>query len=69
MASKRRASRVYLTGTLDAAVWGTELAGGDGPGRIYVVVPTPESLAAICGRPPQASAASRAAFTSISPSS
>ena len=25
---------------MDAAVWGAELAIGDGPGRIYVVVPT-----------------------------
>src|SRR3954468_24808839 len=28
---------VYFTATLDAAVWGAELAGGDGPGRIYIV--------------------------------
>jgi len=31
---------VYLTGTLDAAIWGAELALGDGPGRIYIVEPT-----------------------------
>ena len=31
---------VYLTGTLDAAVWGAELADGEGPGRIYMVEPT-----------------------------
>ena len=31
---------VYLTGTLDAATWGAELAIGEGPGRIYVVEPT-----------------------------
>lgn len=31
---------VYLTGTLDAATWGAELALGDGPGRIYEVEPT-----------------------------
>jgi rifampin ADP-ribosylating transferase len=31
---------VYLTGTLDAATWGAELAAGDDPGRIYVVEPT-----------------------------
>ena len=31
---------VYLTGTLDAAAWGAELALGEGPGRIYVVEPT-----------------------------
>src|SRR3954463_12016769 len=30
---------VYFTATLDAAVWGAELAGGDGPGRIYIVEP------------------------------
>ncbi len=30
----------YLTATLDAAVWGAELAQGIGPGRIYVVEPT-----------------------------
>jgi len=33
---------VYFTATLDAAVWGAELAGGDGRGRIYVVEPTGE---------------------------
>ncbi len=33
---------VYFTATLDAATWGAELATGDGPGRIYVVVPTGE---------------------------
>lgn len=31
---------VYFTATLDAAVWGAELASGDGPGRIYIVEPT-----------------------------
>ncbi len=31
---------VYLTGTLDAAIWGAELALGEGPGRIYVVEAT-----------------------------
>ncbi len=25
---------------LDAAIWGAELAGGEGPGRVYVVEPT-----------------------------
>jgi len=34
------ANFVYLTATLDAAVWGAELALGDRPGRIYVVEPT-----------------------------
>lgn len=36
----RTATFVYLTATMDAAVWGAELAKGDGPGRIYVVEPT-----------------------------
>ena len=36
----KEANFVYLTGTLDAAVWGAELAVGEGPGRIYVVEPT-----------------------------
>ena len=31
---------VYFTATLDAAVWGAELASGAGRGRIYVVEPT-----------------------------
>lgn len=30
----------YFSGTLDAAIWGAELAKGDGAGRIYVVEPT-----------------------------
>lgn len=33
-------SWVYCAGTLDAAIWGAELALGEGPGRIYVVEPT-----------------------------
>jgi rifampin ADP-ribosylating transferase len=33
---------VYFSETLDAAVWGAELAGGEGRGRIYVVEPTGE---------------------------
>ena len=37
---ERRTTYVYLTATLDAAVWGAELAVGDGPGRIYIVEPT-----------------------------
>lgn len=37
---RKKASYVYLTATLDAAVWGAELALGDGPGRIYLVEPT-----------------------------
>jgi rifampin ADP-ribosylating transferase len=31
---------VYFTGTLDAAVWGAELAAGEGHARIYIVEPT-----------------------------
>jgi len=38
--TRRRASYVYLTATLDAATWGAELALGEGPGRIYTVEPT-----------------------------
>lgn len=34
------ANFIYLTATLDAAVWGAELAQGDGPGRIYLVAPS-----------------------------
>jgi len=37
---RETAAFVYLTGTLDAATWGAELAIGEGPGRIYVVEPT-----------------------------
>lgn len=33
-------SWVYFAATLDAAIWGAELALGDAPGRIYVVEPT-----------------------------
>ena len=33
-------SWVYFTATLDPAIWGAELAIGDGRGRIYVVEPT-----------------------------
>jgi rifampin ADP-ribosylating transferase len=33
-------SWVYLTGTLDAAIWGAELAAGGGRERIYIVEPT-----------------------------
>ena len=36
----RTTTYVYLTGTLDAATWGAELALGEGPGRIYIVEPT-----------------------------
>ncbi len=36
----RTANYVYMSGTLDAATWGAELAQGEGHGRIYVVEPT-----------------------------
>ncbi|WP_203337574.1 NAD(+)--rifampin ADP-ribosyltransferase [Nocardioides limicola] len=38
--TRRTANHVYLTATMDAAIWGAELAVGDGPGRIYRVEPT-----------------------------
>lgn len=34
---QKKASYVYLTATMNAAIWGAELAMGDGPGRIYIV--------------------------------
>lgn len=36
------AAFVYLSGTLDAATWGAELAVGEGRGRIFIVEPTGE---------------------------
>jgi rifampin ADP-ribosylating transferase len=36
----RVSNNIYLTATLDAAIWGAELARGDGAGRVYVVEPT-----------------------------
>jgi rifampin ADP-ribosylating transferase len=36
----RLMNHVYFTATLDAAVWGAELAVGDGRARIYLVEPT-----------------------------
>lgn len=41
-AAPRTANFVYFARTLDAAMWGAELAAGDAPGRIYVVEPTGE---------------------------
>ncbi len=38
----RTGKYVYFAGTLDAAVWGAELAAGDDEQRIYVVEPTGE---------------------------
>ena len=37
---RKNALYVYLTATMDAAIWGAELAQGEGPGRIYIVQPT-----------------------------
>lgn len=39
---RKKAAWVYLTATLDAAIWGAELAVGDGRGRIYTVEPLGE---------------------------
>ncbi|QQS30208.1 MAG: NAD(+)--rifampin ADP-ribosyltransferase [Sphingobacteriales bacterium] len=36
----KKAGYVYLTATLDAAIWGAELALGEGKERIYLVEPT-----------------------------
>jgi hypothetical protein len=36
----RMTTYVYLTPNLDAAIWGAELAVGEGPGRVYMVEPT-----------------------------
>lgn len=35
----RISNNIYFSATLDAAVWGAELAKGEGAGRIYVVEP------------------------------
>ena len=35
-----KAKYIYLTATLDAAIWGAELALGEGQERIYIVEPT-----------------------------
>lgn len=37
---KKKAKYIYLTATLDAAVWSAELASGNGCERIYLVEPT-----------------------------
>lgn len=37
--SRRQATWVYFSATLDAATWGAELAAGEGPGHIYRVEP------------------------------
>jgi len=36
----RALAHIYFSATLEAAIWGAELAKGEGRGRIYVVEPT-----------------------------
>ncbi|QQR86320.1 MAG: NAD(+)--rifampin ADP-ribosyltransferase [Flavobacteriales bacterium] len=36
---RKKANHVYFSATMDAAIWGAELAAGDGRGRIYIVEP------------------------------
>src|SRR3954470_3251544 len=37
---RKNAKYIFLTATLDAAIWGAELAFGEGRERIYLVEPT-----------------------------
>ncbi len=37
---RNKAKYIYLSATLNAAIWGAELAWGEGRERIYIVVPT-----------------------------
>lgn len=37
---RKPASWIYFTATMDAAIWGAELASGEGRQRIYIVEPT-----------------------------
>ena len=39
---ERKLSWIYFSATLDAAIWGAELARGEGRERIYIVEPTGE---------------------------
>lgn len=39
---QKNARYIFLTATLDAAIWGAELASGSGHERIYLVEPTGE---------------------------
>lgn len=41
-AQEAKLNHIYLTATLDAAIWGAELALGEGRERIYLVEPTGE---------------------------
>jgi hypothetical protein len=38
--AERELSWIYISATLDAAIWGCELAKGEGRERIYIVEPT-----------------------------
>src|SRR3954464_5214501 len=38
--ARRKANHVYFSAPLEAAIWGAELAQGEGRGRIYIVEPT-----------------------------
>lgn len=40
--SQKNTKFIFLTATLDAAIWGAELALGNGKSRIYLVEPTGE---------------------------
>ena len=40
MGKRTKRNIIYLTATLDAAIWGAELALDEGPERIYLVEPT-----------------------------
>ena len=37
---RKNAKYIYLTATMNAAIWGAELAAGEGRERIYIVEPT-----------------------------
>jgi rifampin ADP-ribosylating transferase len=39
---ERGLKHIYFSATLDAAIWGAELARGEGRGRIYIVEPSGE---------------------------
>ena len=39
---ERKLKHIYLSATLNAAIWGAELAAGEGRERIYLVEPTGE---------------------------
>jgi hypothetical protein len=39
---RKKAKYIYLSATIDAAIWGAELATGEGSERIYLVEPTGE---------------------------